>query len=34
MNHVMHSELAGIVGVFLQESSLTLEPDVSCWNVT
>ena len=34
MNHVMHSELAGIVGVFLQESSLTLESDVSCWNVT
>ena len=30
----MHSELAGIVGVFLQESSLTLELDVSCWNVT
>ena len=29
----MLSGLAGIVGVFLQESSLTLEPDVSCWNV-
>ena len=29
----MHTELAGIVGVFLRESSLTHELDVSCWNV-